>query len=149
MSDNNGHDSADELNTGNIDRQQSPSPQSEDNRDPHSQENQQTQSNNAKNNITPTTGNEQRLQQAPNHSNGAHSLTNGDRTLGNRNISTGPSSPSKQTPIDPKQSLEPFDWDGLEERFLEKMSECQKREEELGEEFKEWCQVSSSSVFLS
>ncbi|KAL8961319.1 MAG: hypothetical protein Q9183_005322 [Haloplaca sp. 2 TL-2023] len=75
-----------------------------------------------------------------NHPNGIGTST--DNGISSHEAQTsGQSSPSKQAPIDPKQSLEPFDWDGLEERFLEKMAECQKREEELGEEFKEWCQV--------
>ncbi|KAL8698290.1 MAG: hypothetical protein Q9201_006660 [Fulgogasparrea decipioides] len=43
--------------------------------------------------------------------------------------------------IDPKQSLEPFAWDDLETRFLQKMEECQRREEEIEKEFREWCHV--------
>lgn len=47
----------------------------------------------------------------------------------------------EETPIDPKQSLEPFGWEDLEQRFLEKMEDCQRREDEIEEEFSEWCQV--------
>ena len=57
--------------------------------------------------------------------------------------------------IDPKEQLEPYGWYELEERFLAKMDECQRREEEIEREFREWCQVSYfhlsffSSFFLS
>lgn len=51
--------------------------------------------------------------------------------------------------IDPKESLEPYEWDELEERFLKKMEECQIREKEIEEEFREWIQVSSSIYYDS
>ncbi|KAL8949140.1 MAG: hypothetical protein Q9222_004721 [Ikaeria aurantiellina] len=44
--------------------------------------------------------------------------------------------------IDPKALLEPYQWDDLEERFVRKMEECGKREEEIEREFREWCLVS-------
>lgn len=47
----------------------------------------------------------------------------------------------EEVSIDPKESLEPFAWDDLEERFLRKMEECQRREEDVEREFGEWCQV--------
>ncbi|KAI4101278.1 MAG: hypothetical protein L6R37_005021 [Teloschistes peruensis] len=50
-------------------------------------------------------------------------------------------SPVEEAPIDPKQPLEAFGWDDLEERFLRKMEECQKGEEELEKEFRGWCEV--------
>lgn len=43
--------------------------------------------------------------------------------------------------IDPKEILEPYAWDDLEERFLRMMEECQRREEEIEKEFAEWCLV--------
>ncbi|KAL8708316.1 MAG: hypothetical protein Q9220_006791 [cf. Caloplaca sp. 1 TL-2023] len=43
--------------------------------------------------------------------------------------------------IDPKATLEPYQWDELEERFVRKMEECGKREEEIEMEFREWCLV--------
>ncbi|KAL8646570.1 MAG: hypothetical protein Q9226_006804, partial [Calogaya cf. arnoldii] len=49
--------------------------------------------------------------------------------------------PVQGEPIDPKESLEPFGWDDLEQRFAQKMDECQKKEAEIEQEFKEWCQV--------
>ncbi|KAL8710085.1 MAG: hypothetical protein Q9225_007357, partial [Loekoesia sp. 1 TL-2023] len=47
---------------------------------------------------------------------------------------------AEEEPIDPKESLEPFAWDDLEERFLRQMEECQRREEEIERELGEWCQ---------
>lgn len=58
-------------------------------------------------------------------------------------------SPVEEAPIDPKQPLEAFGWDDLEERFLRKMEECQKGEEELEKEFRGWCEVSCSSSLFS
>ena len=40
-----------------------------------------------------------------------------------------------------RDSLEDFGWEELQERFAKKMEECEKREEELGKEFKEWLEV--------
>ncbi|KAI4193342.1 MAG: hypothetical protein LQ350_008360 [Teloschistes chrysophthalmus] len=54
---------------------------------------------------------------------------------------SGQKSPVEEAPIDPKQPLEAFRWDDLEERFLRKMEECQKGEEELEKEFRGWCEV--------
>ncbi|KAL8650585.1 MAG: hypothetical protein Q9210_003733 [Variospora velana] len=45
------------------------------------------------------------------------------------------------TVIDPKEPLEPYGWDDLEERFLKKMEECQVREGEIEKEFREWIDV--------
>ncbi|KAI4171419.1 MAG: hypothetical protein LQ343_004275 [Gyalolechia ehrenbergii] len=47
--------------------------------------------------------------------------------------------------VDPKESLEPFAWDDLEARFVRKMEECERREEEIEREFAEWCLVRRSS----
>ena len=43
----------------------------------------------------------------------------------------------------PRDQLEPQDWEELEERFAARMKECQAREEELGREFGEWVEVRS------
>ncbi|KAL8661623.1 MAG: hypothetical protein Q9202_005451 [Teloschistes flavicans] len=48
---------------------------------------------------------------------------------------------AEETPIDPKQPLEAFAWDDLEDRFMKKMEECQKGEEELEKEFRGWYEV--------
>ena len=49
---------------------------------------------------------------------------------------------SLQVPVsDPKEPLENFGWDDLEERFCKKMEECEKAEKELEGEFNEWLQV--------
>ena len=50
--------------------------------------------------------------------------------------------PSASTVDDPNQPLEAFDWDDLEARFCAKMEECKKVEEEIGEEFRRWVEVS-------
>ncbi|CAL8575114.1 hypothetical protein XPA_001057 [Xanthoria parietina] len=47
----------------------------------------------------------------------------------------------EEEPVDPKGLLEPFGWDDLEERFAQKMHECQRQEGEIANEFKEWGQV--------
>ncbi|KAL8998203.1 MAG: hypothetical protein Q9169_002688 [Polycauliona sp. 2 TL-2023] len=52
----------------------------------------------------------------------------------------GDSKLTEEEPVDPKEPLEPFEWDDLEERFVQKMEECQKQEEEIEHEFREWCQ---------
>lgn len=56
---------------------------------------------------------------------------------------SGQGNPMEEEPIDPKELLEPFGWDDLEERFAEKMEECQRQEAEIEQEFREWCQVIS------
>ncbi|KAI4249464.1 MAG: hypothetical protein LQ352_005628, partial [Teloschistes flavicans] len=48
---------------------------------------------------------------------------------------------AEETPIDPKQPLEAFAWDDLEDRFMKKLEECQKGEEELEREFRGWYEV--------
>ncbi|KAL9630249.1 MAG: hypothetical protein Q9164_006519, partial [Protoblastenia rupestris] len=42
-------------------------------------------------------------------------------------------------PYDPKQAIASFDWTELEERFVNRMAECRKLEEEIEEEFGGWC----------
>ncbi len=54
----------------------------------------------------------------------------------------------EEEPVDPKGLLEPFGWDDLEERFAQKMHECQRQEGEIANEFKEWGQVGSSFLLL-
>ncbi|KAL8800956.1 MAG: hypothetical protein Q9182_004790 [Xanthomendoza sp. 2 TL-2023] len=46
--------------------------------------------------------------------------------------------------IDPKEILDPFAWDDLERRFVDKMEECEKQEGEIQKEFAEWCRVEDS-----
>ena len=46
---------------------------------------------------------------------------------------------------DPKEPLEPFDWDALEERYHAKMQECQKAEEGIYADFATWVKVNHSS----
>ena len=41
----------------------------------------------------------------------------------------------------PRDALEPLDWQDMEERFAARMKECQAKEEELGREFAEWVEV--------
>lgn len=41
----------------------------------------------------------------------------------------------------PRDALEPQDWEDLEERFAARMKECRVKEEELGKEFAEWVEV--------
>lgn len=41
----------------------------------------------------------------------------------------------------PRDALDDYDWQELEERFAARMKECEAREEELGREFKEWVEV--------
>ena len=41
----------------------------------------------------------------------------------------------------PRDGLDDYDWQELEERLAARMKECEAREEELGREFKEWVQV--------
>ena len=41
----------------------------------------------------------------------------------------------------PKESLEPFDWDALEESYHAKMQECQKTEEGIYTDFATWVKV--------
>ncbi|KAL8932153.1 MAG: hypothetical protein Q9211_006492, partial [Gyalolechia sp. 1 TL-2023] len=48
---------------------------------------------------------------------------------------------TEEASIDPTESLEPFAWDDLEDRFLKKMEECARKEEEIEKEFGEWCLV--------
>ncbi|KAL8748043.1 MAG: hypothetical protein Q9184_007517, partial [Pyrenodesmia sp. 2 TL-2023] len=48
---------------------------------------------------------------------------------------------AEETPVDPKELLEPYQWDDLEERFLKRMEQCQAREEEIEKDFREWIQV--------
>ncbi|KAL8691403.1 MAG: hypothetical protein Q9218_003369 [Villophora microphyllina] len=63
---------------------------------------------------------------------------------GNMDQQTPPSGQKpevEEAPIDPKQPLEAFQWDDLEERFLKEMEECQKGEEELERDFRGWCEV--------
>ncbi|KAI4250394.1 MAG: hypothetical protein L6R42_008717 [Xanthoria sp. 1 TBL-2021] len=51
----------------------------------------------------------------------------------------GQGNPMEEEPIDPKDLLEPFGWGDLEERFAQKMEECQRHEAEIENEFREWC----------
>lgn len=62
---------------------------------------------------------------------------------------SGQGNSTEEEPIDPKELLEPFGWDDLEERFAQKMEECQRQEAEIEQEFREWCQVSSLFFFYS
>ena len=43
--------------------------------------------------------------------------------------------------VDPKEPLEPFDWDALEERYHVKMQECQQTEEGIYADFATWIKV--------
>lgn len=45
-----------------------------------------------------------------------------------------------------KEMLEVFDWEGLEERFWERMEECRRVEEGVKREFEELVQVGFSSL---
>ncbi len=62
--------------------------------------------------------------------------------------SSGQGNGAEKEPIDPKESLEPFGWDDLEERFLQKMEECRREEAEIEKEFREWCEVSLVTTLL-
>ncbi|KAL8920965.1 MAG: hypothetical protein Q9208_005991 [Pyrenodesmia sp. 3 TL-2023] len=67
-----------------------------------------------------------------------------DATPGHRTPPSGQGSTAvEEAPIDPKELLEPYEWDDLEERFLKKMEECQVREEGIEKEFREWIQILS------
>ncbi len=69
-----------------------------------------------------------------------------DATPGHQTPPSGQESTAvEEAPVDPKELLEPYEWDDLEERFLKKMEECQIREEGIEKEFREWIQVNSSS----
>ncbi|KAL8664032.1 MAG: hypothetical protein Q9168_007983 [Polycauliona sp. 1 TL-2023] len=65
-------------------------------------------------------------------------IANGD--LGTQIPPSGQGNPSEEETIDPKEPLEPFEWDDLEDRFVQKMEECQRQEAEIEKEFREWCQ---------
>ncbi|KAL8857987.1 MAG: hypothetical protein Q9178_005447 [Gyalolechia marmorata] len=54
---------------------------------------------------------------------------------------SGQGNGAEKEPINPSESLEPFGWDDLEERFLQKMEECRRQEAEIEKEFREWCEV--------
>lgn len=41
----------------------------------------------------------------------------------------------------PKDAIEPFNWEQLEERYLRKMSECEQTEQAIYEEFNCWIKV--------
>lgn len=55
--------------------------------------------------------------------------------------------PSKTQLGNSKDALESYDWQELEDRFAAKMKECQKREEELGREFRQWIEVGASIFY--
>ncbi|KAL9117276.1 MAG: hypothetical protein Q9187_006188 [Circinaria calcarea] len=42
---------------------------------------------------------------------------------------------------DPKDAIEPFDWEQLEERYLKKISECEEAEQAIYQEFNYWIKV--------
>ena len=48
----------------------------------------------------------------------------------------------------PRDPLDPQDWEELEERFATRMKECQAREEELRREFGEWVEVRSGLSYI-
>lgn len=41
----------------------------------------------------------------------------------------------------PRDALDDYNWQELEERFAARMRECEARETELGREFREWVEV--------
>ncbi|KAL8777043.1 MAG: hypothetical protein Q9213_008031 [Squamulea squamosa] len=87
-----------------------------------------------------STSNEMLFDQSNNQPNG----TQDDHAIGGAETQTPPSGQGNsrvEELIDPKELLEPFGWDDLEERFVQKMDECQKQEEEIEKEFREWCHV--------
>ena len=43
--------------------------------------------------------------------------------------------------INPRDVMDEYGWDDLEERFLARMGECRKKEEEINMEFREWLKV--------
>ena len=79
---------------------------------------------------------------------------------GENNNSQGNGNPETQPPtsgqgngaekesVKPSESLEPFGWDDLEERFLQKMEECRRQEAEIEKDFREWCEVSPLTTLL-
>ena len=85
--------------------------------------------------------------QPPTQPNGTqNAIANGD--LGTQTPPSGQGNPSEEETIDPKESLEPFEWDDLEDRFVQKMEECQRQEADIEKEFREWCQVGSLCFLL-
>lgn len=73
-----------------------------------------------------------------------------DAMPGHRTPPSGQESTAvEEAPIDPKELLEPYEWEDLEERFLKKMGECQMREEGIEKEFREWIQVSGQTLATS
>lgn len=72
---------------------------------------------------------------------GTDAQTNGESQRDYLPLSEQQAAIREEKPIDPKEILEPFLWDDLEDRFLRKMEECQHREEEIEKEFAEWCLV--------
>ncbi|KAI4141462.1 MAG: hypothetical protein L6R39_005322, partial [Caloplaca ligustica] len=44
----------------------------------------------------------------------------------------------EEVPVDPKEPLEAYTWDELEEHFLTKMEECRSEEAEIEREFRGW-----------
>lgn len=71
-----------------------------------------------------------------------------DEHPGTQTPPSGQGTLTEEEPVDPTGLLEPFGWDDLEERFAQKMHECQRQEGEIANEFKEWGQVGSSFLLL-
>lgn len=67
---------------------------------------------------------------------------------GTQTLPSGHGTLTEEEPVDPKGLLEPFGWDDLDERFAQRMHECQRQEGEIANEFKEWGQVGSSFLLL-
>ncbi|KAL8732620.1 MAG: hypothetical protein Q9166_002595 [cf. Caloplaca sp. 2 TL-2023] len=71
--------------------------------------------------------------------------TSNSQTNGIPDAHTPPSGQSstteKENVINPKDPLEPFAWDDLEQRFVQKIEECQRQEVEIQKDFREWCHV--------
>ena len=42
---------------------------------------------------------------------------------------------------DPREPMEPLDWDSLEERYLSAMNECELEERKINQEFHDWVKV--------
>ena len=61
-------------------------------------------------------------------------------TTGTARSQMAESSPSTETG-NPKDAIEPFDWEQLEVRYLRKMSECEQTEQAIYEEFNCWIKV--------
>ncbi|KAL8766927.1 MAG: hypothetical protein Q9209_006408 [Squamulea sp. 1 TL-2023] len=88
------------------------------------------------------TSNGMLFEQPNDHSTAQPNGTQDNQASGVAETQTPPSGQGnsiEEEPIDPKEPLEPFGWDDLEERFVRRMDECQKQEAQIEKEFREWC----------